>query len=65
MANGVSVSAEIDIYIFVGSSPILPHKQINFFYKRFGRLKNNSYLCKTIEIGNDLDTSLNFLQKIW
>ena len=28
------------------------------FYKRFGRLKKFTYLCKTKEIDNDSDTNL-------
>ena len=29
---------------------------------KFGRIKKSPYICKTVEMGNDLDTSFNFLQ---
>jgi hypothetical protein len=33
------------------------------FYKRFGRLKKFTYLCKTKEIDNDSDTNLKKVEK--
>ena len=27
---------------------------------KFGRIKSSPYICKTVEMGNDLDTSFNF-----
>ena len=30
---------------------------------KFGRIKKSPYICKTVEMGNDLDTSFNLFTK--
>ena len=43
----------------------LKQKNIKKNYKRFGELKKSPYICKTNEIGNDLDTSLSLFSSLF